>query len=258
MSETLHTIFVLLGLLLATVLPVLLLLLLVRRARSAEKLRRDHDIVGATFTVIGAIYGVLLAFVVTTVWTQYSHTMEICENEGSRLSNLHRDSFCLPAANQVPVRRALLDYAHAVIEDEWPALARQKASPKASAAMNTIWQEYFKIVPTTDQEKIWLQESVTRLNDLAGLRRLRILAAEDSLSWLAWTLLVLGGVLVVSFASLFGVERFRLHVFLTLSTAVLIMMILHVIYELDNPFEGEPHITPTSFQGFLERHPSPD
>jgi len=258
MPATFHPLLLLFSLLLAGSLPVVLMLVIVRRFRSVERLRREHDVVAATFTVIGAIYGVLLAFMVTTVWTQYSHTLEICETEGSCLANLHRDSYCLPLTNQVPVRQALIEYARVVIDDEWPALARQKDSPKASTAMNRIWLEYFTVRPATEQEKIWLQESVARLNELAHLRRLRILAAQDSMSWLLWTLLVFGGVLVVSFVNLFGVERFRSHLFLMLSSACLIVMILHIIHEFDNPFEGGPHIAPTSFERFIQRHPTPE
>lgn len=257
MLVSFHPILLLIILLLAGSLPAALMLILTRRFRSAEQLRREHDVVGATFTVIGAIYGVLLAFIVTTVWTQYSQTLVLCESEGSCLANLHRDSYCLPLANQVPLRQALIDYPHTVIEDEWPALARQKDSPKAITAMNHIWEQYLKVNPTTEQEKIWFQESVARLNELAHLRRLRILAARDSLSWLFWTLLIFGGFLVIAFVNLFGVERFRSHLFLMLSLACLIMMVLYIIYELDNPFDGEPHIAPTSFQRFVERHPAP-
>ena len=234
------------------------MLVIVRRFRSVERLRREHDVVAAAFTVIGAMYGVLLAFMVTTVWTQYSHTLEICETEGSCLANLHRDSYCLSLTNQVPVRQALIDYARVVVDDEWPSLARQEDSPKATAAMNRIWQEYFTVRPATEQEKIWLQESATRLNELAHQRRLRILAAQDSMSWLLWVLLVSGGVIVVCFVNFFGVERFRSHVFLMLSLACLIVMILHIINEFDNPFDGEPHIAPVSFQRFIQRHPTPE
>jgi hypothetical protein len=252
------TLSTLLLLLLAGSVPVVVMLVIGRRIRSAERLRREHDVVAAILTVLGAIYGVLLAFIVTTVWTQYSHTLEICESEGSCLANLHRDSYCLPLTNQVPARQALINYAQVVINDEWPALARQKDSPKATAAMNHIWREYYTVRPVTETEKIWLQESVARLNELAHQRRLRTLAAQDSLSWLLWVLLVFGGVIVISFVNLFGVERFRSHLFLTLSLACLIVMILHLIHEFDNPFEGEPHIAPTSFERFLQHHPTPE
>lgn len=252
------TLITLLLLLLAGSVPVAVMLAITRRFRSAERLRREHDVVAAILTVLGAIYGVLLAFIVTTVWTQYSHTLEICETEGSCLANLHRDSYCLPVSNQVPARQAMIDYARVVIDDAWPALVRQKDSPKATSAMNRIWQEYYQVRPVTETEKIWFQESVARLNELAHLRRLRTLAAQDSLSRLHWVMLMFGGVVVVSLANLFGVERFRAHLFLTLSVTCLIVMILHLIHEFDNPFNGEPHIAPVSFERFLQHHPTPE
>ena len=33
---------------------------------------------------------------------------------------------------------------------------------------------------------------------------------------------------------------------------------MFIIYTLDNPFWGEPRIHATSFERFLDRHPTPD
>ena len=244
--------------LLAGLAPVTVVLLLVRRFRSIERLRRDHDVVGATFTVIGGLYAVLLAFLVMTVSTQYSSTLAGCEQEGNALSNLHRDSYGLPATNQIPVRQALIGYARAVVADEWPMLKYRCDSPKATAAMNRIWEQYHRSEAGTEREKIWLQESITRLNELANLRRLRILASQDVVSGVMWVLLLAGGVITIGFMNFFGVERLRAHLLLTVLLTGLIILILFIIYSYDNPFWGEPHINPTAFLRFLARHPTPE
>ena len=245
-------------LLLLAVVPATLLLVLVRHARAPESLRREHDVVAATFTVVGSLYGVLLAFMVMTVSTQYSATLAICESEGSALANLHRDSYGLPAASQVSIRQALIDYAHAVIEDEWPALRHRQDCPKATAAMDGIWKLYHGVKPGDERERAWLQQSISGLNELAGLRRMRILASQDTLGWMMWLLLIAGGVVTTGFMTFFGVERFRSHLILTLSLAGLIVLILSVVCSLDNPYWGEPRINPTSFLRFLAHHPTPE
>ncbi len=245
-------------LLLGGLLPVTGALLCVRRFRSVERLRRDYDVIGATFTVIGGLYGVLLAFMVMTVSTQFSNTLTYCEQEGNVLANLHRDSYGLPATNQLLVRQALIHYARVVVTDEWPELKQRSDSPRATAAMNRIWEQYHRIEPGTEREKIWLQESAARLNELAGLRRLRILASQDTLSGVLWALLLAGGTITIGFMYFFGVERLRAHLILTLALGGLILLILFVIYSYDNPFWGEPHIDPTAFLRFLARHPTPE
>jgi hypothetical protein len=56
----------------------------------------------------------------------------------------------------------------------------------------------------------------------------------------------------------FGVERFRSHLLMTASVAVLILLVLYLIYSLDNPFGGEPHLMPKAFLRFLAAHPTPE
>ncbi|MCX6997285.1 MAG: DUF4239 domain-containing protein [Kiritimatiellaeota bacterium] len=244
--------------LLAGLLPAIVMLMFVRRFRSVERLRREHDVVAATFTVIGGLYAVLLAFLVMTVATQFSNTLAVCEQEGNALANLHRDSYGLRPAYQIHVRQALIAYARVVIADEWPELKFHRDSLKATEAMNRIWEQFRGIEPGTEREKIWLQESVARLNELASLRRLRILASQDTLSWVLWMLLIVGGIITIGFMNFFGVERLRSHLILTLSLVGLILLTLFIIYSFDNPFWGDPHISPTAFLRFLARHPTPE
>ena len=51
-----------------------------------------------------------------------------------------------------------------------------------------------------------------------------------------WVLLLLGGVAICGLMHAFGVERHRAHLLMTATVAVLILLILHMIYALDNPF----------------------
>ena len=238
--------------------PSALGLLVVRRLWTATDLRREHDVVGFTFSVVGVIYGVMLGFVLSAIWGQYTHTDEIATLEGVSLRNLHRDSYALPAASQTAIRAALIAHAHAVVEDEWKMLRHRQDSRLAQETMERIWRSYYAVNPETDAQKAWLAESIHTLNEMALLRRVRILAADQTVSPVMWVLLVLGGVATCGFMHAFGVERFRAHLLMTATVAVLILLILYMIYALDNPFGGEPHITPDAFIRFLKAHPTPE
>jgi uncharacterized membrane protein YfcA len=73
-----------------------------------------------------------------------------------------------------------------------------------------------------------------------------------------WVVLLLGAMATCGLMHAFGVERFRAHLLLTATVAVLILLILYMIYALDNPFGGEPHLTPEAFIRFLKAHPTPE
>jgi len=124
--------------------------------------------------------------------------------------------------------------------------------------LQRMWNSYYAVAPATEAQKLWLAESIKTLNEIAGLRSVRILAAEQSVSWLMWVLLFAGGAITCGFMYAFGVERFQAHLLMTTAVAALILLILFIIYELDNPFWGDPHIDPSAFLRFLKAYPTPE
>ena len=251
------TVVLLVVLMIAGNLPPLLTLWLVRRRYKAEVLKEHHDVAGYTFNVIGVLYAVLVAFVLLAAWQQFQNTEDVCEAEGAVLRNLHRNSYMLPAAAQVPARQALIDYARVVTVQEWPSLMFQREHPEARAAINQVWQTYYAVQAQTDQEKLWYGESIARLNELATQRRLRILHCRTHISWLMWSLLIMGGVITVGFMNFFGIQSFRSHLIMTTALTSMMILILFIIYALDHPFCGDLQIQPRGFTVFLERHPVP-
>jgi len=129
--------------------------------------------------------------------------------------------------------------------------------PARQETMDRVWRSYYEVSPETDAQKVWLSESVHALNEMAKLRRLRILAADQTVSGVMWVLLLLGPWQPAVSMHAFGVERFGSHLLMTATVAVLIMLILYMIYALDNPFGCEPHLTPEAFIRFLKAHPTP-
>ncbi len=231
---------------------------LVRGWRPVSDIRREHDVIGFAFQVVGLVYGVMLGFVLSMIWGQYSHAADVATGEGVNLRILYYKSYALPATNQVPIRKALLEYAHAVAEDEWATLCHAQESPRAQVAIRDLWKRYYAVQPTNEVEKIWLRESLTTLNETTSQRRMRMQAAEQSVPPVLWELLICGGLLTVCFMFIFGIERFRFHLLMTWALIFLIMLILFIIYELDNPFRGDPHIEPDAFLRFIAAHPLPD
>jgi hypothetical protein len=230
---------------------------LLRGRRVLADVRREHDVIGFTLSVVGVIYGILLGFVLSMSWGEYSRTEEIATTEGVNLRILYYKSYTLPATNQLPVRSALLAYAHAVAEDEWLTLRHAQESPLADRAIMDLWKCYYTVHPTNETQRLWLQQSLQTLNEVTSQRRMRLLAAEQSVNPLLWELLLCGGVITISFILILGIERFRFHLLMTWAVTFLILLILFIIYELDNPFWGDPHITPDAFLRFLAAHPDP-
>lgn len=237
--------------------PPVLILAWVRRRFGIEVFKANHDVTGAMFNVIGVLYTVLLAFIMVTVWERYNRLEECCETEGNKVADLYRDSYMLPQKAQPAVRTALVRYAHAVAEKEWASMISREECPEAEAAMIGLWQAYYSVKPGTEIERIWYGEAVDKLNDLADARRLRLVSSKTRINWVMWTLICVGGVMTLGYLNLFGMESFRVHVLMTVSMTAMLILILFILYSLDNPFWGDPCIAPEALADFLRSIPAP-
>ena len=215
---------------------------------------------GSLFGVVGAIYGVMLGFVRRRFGGNTRTRTRSSTLEGVSLRNLHRNSYALPATNQAAIRAALIAHAHAVIEDEWESSPVPAGKPAHPAGHGTGLAIRRPRGEPGDGGAKGLARGIHPRAQRNGL------VAPASASWqrkqtvsgVMWVLLLFGGVATCGFMHAFGVQRFRVHLHQTATVAVLILLILYMIYALDNPFGGEPHLTPEAFIRFLKAHPTPE
>src|SRR5271169_1007735 len=78
-------------------------LYIVRRKIAPDLLREDHDVAGVTFSVVGAFYGVVLAFVIVAVWQRFERADDRAQAESLAVANLYflSKGFDQPASGQV-------------------------------------------------------------------------------------------------------------------------------------------------------------
>src|SRR5215472_4256343 len=91
-------------------------LYLVRILVPLERLKQNHEVAGFTFGVIGAFYGLLLAFVIVAVWERFDRADAEVQGEGVALTSLYRLSqgFTQPVATNM--QQAIREYTHKLIE----------------------------------------------------------------------------------------------------------------------------------------------
>jgi hypothetical protein len=99
-------------------------LYLVRQMVPLERLKQNHEVAGFTFGVIGAFYGLLLAFVIVAAWERFDHADAMVQTEAMSLASLYRISKGFPQPLQHNLQQALRYYALHAINVEWPQMAR--------------------------------------------------------------------------------------------------------------------------------------
>ncbi|HEY0407621.1 MAG TPA: DUF4239 domain-containing protein [Pyrinomonadaceae bacterium] len=226
---------------------------LVRSLVPLPVLQSHHEVAGFIIGVLGAIYAVLLAFVVVVMWNQYGDARANVEREANQLSDLSHlaQGFNEPARSQLlSMMRA---YAQSAMDDEWPAMAEGRESQRTQATLDSLWRAYLAIEPQTSRENVLFQESVSHLNEMSASRRLRLYASRDDLPMVIQILLWGGGAITIAFTYFFGVRSVRSQALMTAALAGVVAFILFLTLALDNPFHGYVRASPDPLRQVLER-----
>jgi Protein of unknown function (DUF4239) len=231
-------------------------LFIVRRTVSLEILRGDHDVAGYTFGVVGAFYGVVLAFVIVAVWQRFERADEQAHAEALALTNL----FQLSRGLQPPVRSemtaAIRAYALNVSQNEWREMAearyRRNLGPE-----RRLWQVLLSYRPQDVLEQDILDKSIDQLALLSDARRLRYVYYSEPLPSVVWIVIWVGCVITIGFSYFFGTNVFRSQAIMCGTFAALIGLTILAITELSRPYQGALVVSDRPFRSLVEMIPPP-
>jgi Protein of unknown function (DUF4239) len=237
---------------------VLLVQLGIRRRWPALAQGEHNDVVGFIIAVVGVIYAVLLAFVVIVAWESFTRAEAVVGQEASALRTLYRDSVGLPAETQEEMRDLVLQYANEVVDDSWPAMAEGRpGDPEAGDILQDMADVLAGTRATGPGEQEFLGAELDRLNELVSLRSQRLDFVESGIPASLWVALIVGALVTVGFALLFGLERAALHRVMVGSLSVLIGVLLFVAVGFNYPFAGDIAVHPAPFERVLADFGSP-
>ena len=231
-------------------------LLLVRRRVDLDFLESHHEVAGFFITIYGTLYAVLLAFAVFVVWVDFKEAQSNFELEANQLADLYRMAQAFPEKFSVPIQETLRGYLTSVVEDEFPAMAEGRESPRTFQAMQKVWNVYLADGPTDSKTQVFYDRSIGRLNELGDYRRLRILKSRGTVPTILWCVLGTGAVLLVGFTYFFGLNL-RSQALMTATLAGFLAFSLYLIYSLNLPFAGFSRVSPEAMQQelrFVQSH----
>lgn len=225
--------------------------LIVHRFVHHSKLKAHHDIADPMLGAIAAVYSVLIAFVVITVWISFDKSNSSVQLEANYLADIYRDSEGLSRDFHQEVAKVLREYRQAVINYEWKTMARGEMSPEVEEIMKKIWALYTTYQPKTPTEQSFFDESVRKLNSFRELRRQRIMDARSGIEPLLWLVLIVGGLSTISFTFFFGTENIKAHIIMAALLSLTIFLILFTVMEMDYPFTGNVAVSSEPFKSII-------
>ena len=226
-------------------------LVLVQRLIPPERREGQNDVAGFIFAVLGVAYAVLLAFVVIAVWQDYETAQTDVEGEAHELAGVYFLASRLPEPDRTRIRDLIRTYVRVVVVEEWPMMERGQTSPRADSLIRQLRSKILEFDPHTKGGQVLYEHGLTQLHDAANARRTRLLEVREGIPGLLWVVLVLGGVITVSFTYLFGLQSNLAHALMVAALTLVICGILFTIGEFNNPFSGVVEIRPDAFEEVL-------
>jgi len=231
----------------AFVLLALAGLYVVRRWFPSLQESDSNDVAGVILGVLAAIYGIVLAFVIVSLYEDFRKAGSDVRIEATALSKVYADSRGFSPTEAAALKANVATYIRSVIGDEWPAMSKGRESESTWRALDAFYTTLEHYQPRTTSQKVFYAETAGRLNDLAGAHRERLNDSEESLPTTFEILLVGGALLLLGCTFLFAVGNRRLHTTLVLAVAVLLGFNLLLALVLDYPFSGEVVVSKAPF-----------
>ncbi len=226
--------------------------LLVRRRCPVRVLKAHHDITGPMFGTVGVLYAVLLAFIVIVAWQNFDKAGSDVVQEANYYGDIYRNSNGLDVEFRPKIRAAMDAYLESVIEDEWPRLPAGGMSERSQKNALAVWALVGAYQPQSEASKIFLAETVHRMNLAGEMRRQRLMNARNGIHLVLWLVLYMGAIIMMGFAFCFGAESQRMQLLMNSVLALLMTLILFTVHVLDSPFGGTMGITAEPFRQVLE------
>lgn len=229
-------------------LAALLFLSVLNRLWPERRRHQHNDIIGWHVGVLGTIYAVIMGFMLYAVWTTFQDAKLNAETEANCLVNVFRMANGLPSPQREQIRQLARRYADIVVDQEWPGMHEDELSSAGHSTVQQMWTIMLQTQPSTFGQQTSMNLTLAELSSMTQHRRIRQIESQSKLPDVLWVVLIVGGIITVLSACLFGVENSALHRLQVLILAILVTLILIATADIDRPFQGVVHVMPTGFE----------
>ncbi len=209
-----------------------------------------NDVTGWQLGILGTTYGVILGFMLYTVWNDF-RVAEVNSNmEATSLLTVSRISAGLPSPAREAFHELGMRYADVTINQDWPAMQLQQDSRASQVVLGDMWK-VLTAVRAEGLEVNSVDHLTSALSDLTERRNLREQEFRIRLPKILWLLLVVGAGVTVGSSCLLGNDNKWLHYCQVLALTFVVAVTLAAIADLARPFEGAVAVTPVAFERAL-------
>jgi hypothetical protein len=226
----------------------------VRRLVPLERLKQNHEVAGFTFGVIGAFYGLLLAFVIVAAWERFDRADEMVQNEAMSLASLYRLAKGFPQPLQHDLQQAIRGYTEHAIDVEWPEMANYiHGKPDNPVGTLGLWALIGSYNPADSRQTLLVDKSYDQLQRLTEDRALRYLYGSEDFPSVVWLVIYAGLLITIGFSYFFGLDTFPSQALMCGIFSSLLGLTILAILELAHPYQGDVVVSDAPFTFAIAR-----
>ena len=147
---------------------------------------------------MGLLFGLLVGFVASQVWTNVDRAQLAVDREASALRTTVLAAEDFPGEPDARIRVLIDSYILDAVDREWPAMAEGRATlmvPPASLALGL--RLALSLNPQNEGQKVAQREMVTSLENALDARRQRIILSDSPVNWVKWLGVIIVGMLTM-------------------------------------------------------------
>jgi hypothetical protein len=202
---------------------------------------------------LGAILGILIAFLAARVWANVDRAEEYVTQEISALRQAVLIVKSLPPDVRDRFRTGIKAHLEFIVSNEWPAMAEEHATLRSSAVpLEAALNALLSVSPSETNQQLAQSRAVIAIEDAFKYRRYRVWLSQAEIEPIQWIVIVLlSALIMVTIATIHIDNKWAMAASLfSFSTAIAICLLLLMDY--DRPFgHGGFAIEPTEYLGAM-------
>jgi hypothetical protein len=203
--------------------------------------------VDAYIAAAAVFYGIVAGLIAVAAWEQFANYDDKVTQEAGAVAMLYRDVATYHEPYGSRLSEELRAYTRSVIES-WPLLQHGGVPPQPADRLNTFQATFYSFDPKNERERIIHAAAVEEFERMIELRRLRLHDKDAGLPEAMWAVVIIGGILTIFLTYFLALERFRVHLTMTIVSSILVSLLIFMIAAVDHPFRGGVSIGPDAFQ----------
>jgi hypothetical protein len=235
---------------------ILLLPSLVHRLPYLRTSNENNDFVLRMQATLFTMTSLVLAFTLVEAENNFRKADLLVATEASQINRLDRLLSRYGDDSATDLRRHLLAYAKAIVDDEWPAMLHGGRSDKVRLALTPLSRGIFEIEPRPGRETTIYAEILRSFDTIAESRDARLNAVTLALPERYWQVILFAVLMLLFITSTMGRSAFRAYV---LSAQMAVMgVFIGFVFIMDQPFKGQTAVDAQPLKQAIVRMESRD